>query len=204
MSGNIFIISGCSGSGKTAIIDYILKKRKNTTRAISFTTRSPRENEKESIDYFFITKARFLKKIETGDFIEFSEVYGQFYGTTADSFKKAKEGFDVIKVIDVQGAEKLRKLNIKAHFIFFEVPLEVLKKRLEGRKEAEIQERLGYYNEELSYKKYFDFIVDTSGTEKDIQKNARKVIKIMNSLGNSVWSRTKSSWHNGFYTITLK
>lgn len=181
MSGNIFIISGCSGSGKTTIVNEILKKRKNTARAISFTTRPPRQGEKDSIDYYFIDKMRFIKKIETADFIEFSEVYGHLYGTTADSFRKAKEGFDVVKVIDVQGAEKLRKLSIKAKFIFFEVPLEVLKKRLEGRKEAEINERLSHHSEELSYKKYFDVVIDTSGNEKDIPKNAKKVIKVMDS-----------------------
>ena len=142
---------------------------------------------------------RFIKKVETADFIEFSEVYGHLYGTTADSFRKTKEGLDVIKLIDVQGAEKLRKLNIDAKFIFFEVPLAVLKKRLEGRGESEtlenkgsrgtkelcslsVKERLSHYNEELKYKKHFDFIVDTSGTAKDIQKNVKKVIQIMDSM----------------------
>ncbi len=81
----------------------------------------------------------------------------------------------------MRGAEKLRKLNLKARFIFFEVPVDVLKKRLKERNEKEIEKRLSLYQEEMEYKKYFDVSVDTSGTEGDIQENVKKVLSIMDS-----------------------
>lgn len=179
MAGKIFIVSGCSGSGKTTVIEEVLKIRKNTVRAISVTTRKPREGECENIDYFFMDRMKFLKKVESGDFIEFSNVYGNLYGTTIDSFKPIESGNDVVKVIDVQGAEKLKNLNIKACFIFFEVPVSVLKERLIARGEKEIDKRIEEFNEEMKYKKYFDHFVDTSGTEKDIPREVQEVIGIM-------------------------
>lgn len=181
MTGKIFIISGYSGSGKTTISEEMLKQRTNTICTISFTTRAQRPNEKDGINYFFIDKMKFLKLVETGFFIEFSEVYGNLYGTSFESFKPIESNKDVVKVIDVQGAEKLRNLNLKACFIFFDVSIEVLKKRLESRKEPNISVRLKKYEEETKYKKYFDHFLDTSGTKKDIPKEVKELINIMDA-----------------------
>lgn len=184
MAGKIFIISGYSGSGKTTVSEEMLKIRNNTIKAISFTTRPQRPNEKDGIDYFFIDKMKFLKLVETGNFIEFSEVYGNLYGTSFESFKAIESNKDVVKVIDVQGVEKLRNLNLKACFIFFDVPVEIIKERLEARKEQDISRRLKEYEEETKYKKYFDHFLDTSGTEKDIPKEVEQLMNIMDAYKN--------------------
>lgn len=184
MTGKIFIISGYSGSGKTTVSEEMLKQRNNTIRAISFTTRPQRPNEKDGIDYFFIDKMKFLKLVETGSFIEFSEVYGNLYGTSFESFKPIESNKDVVKVIDVQGVEKLKNLNLKACFIFFDVPVEVIKQRLAARGEKEINLRIARYGEETKYKKYFDHFLDTSGTEKDIPKEVKELINIMDAYKN--------------------
>ncbi len=111
-NGNIFLITGPSCSGKTVIADYILKHRENTVKAVSFTTRSRRPNEKEKIDYFFVSKKKFMEMVNDNEFIEFAEVYGNFYGTHRDSFKAINEGKDIIKIIDIHGALKIKKLKI--------------------------------------------------------------------------------------------
>lgn len=184
MAGKIFIVSGYSGAGKTTVCEEVLKKRPNTVKAISFTTRPKRENEEDGIDYFFVDKMKFIKMVETGDFIEFSEVYNNLYGTTFQSFKPIESGKDVLKTIDVQGVEKLRNLNLKACFIFFDIPIEVLKSRLEARKEENIQTRMETYKEEEEYKKYFDHFIDTSGDQDAIPKEVEKLINIMDDSNN--------------------
>ena len=177
--GRIFIISGLSGAGKSAVVKYILSHRKDTVKAVSYTTREERSDEVDGKDYFFIDKNHFLKKIEDGFFLEFGEVYGHLYGTGLDSFKPVEEGKDVIKGIDVQGALKLKKMGIKAFFIFLKAPKAVIRRRLQKRGEAEIKIRMHEESHELKESKNFDVVIDTSGTEKGIPKNAEKVMKAM-------------------------
>ncbi len=177
--GKIFIVSGVSGSGKSVLVEYILKHRLNIVRAISFTTRSPRDEEVDGYDYFFIDKKHFLKKVEEGEFLEFSEVYGHLYGTGLESFKPIDEGKDVIKIIDVQGALKLKKAGIKAVYIFLKVNKATLQKRLLERKEVDVDLRLKESVSELRERKNFDYVIATSGTKKAIPKNAEKLISVM-------------------------
>jgi len=181
--GNIFIITGTSGSGKTVISEYILKHRQNTVRAVSVTTRQPRPNEIDKMDYFFVSQEEFQNMIKENKLIEYANVYGNLYGTTIESFNKINENKDVVKVIDVQGALKIKELNIK-HTSFFFHPLDraLLIKRLEERKELDINKRIVESDKELKHKNKFDYFIDTSGDESAIEKNALKVIEIMNSI----------------------
>lgn len=179
--GNLFLIIGPSCSGKTVIVDYILKHRPNTVKAISFTTRQPRPEEKDKVDYFFISENKFKDMIKNNKFIEYAEVYGNFYGTTKDSFNNINEGKGVIKIIDVHGALKIKYLGI-SHISFFFCPKdkETLRIRIQDRGDKDVDERLSHFKEELSFKDNFDYYIDTSGYENRIREHALKVIKIMN------------------------
>ncbi len=174
--GRIFIISGVSGAGKKQIVQEILKKRKNTLLALSYTTK---EKLKEESEYIFIDRKHFLKKVEEGEFLEFSEVYGDLYGTGLDSFKPIEEGKDVIKLLDVQGAMKLRKANVKAKYIFLRIPKPVIRRRLEERNDAKKEVRLKEASEELKKVTFFDHVVVTS-TEKR-EKHVEKVLEFLES-----------------------
>lgn len=179
MKGKIYIISGLSGSGKTVLVEYILKHRENTVRAISYTTRPQRPDEKDGVDYHFITRKHFLKKVEEGEFLEFSDVYGNLYGTGISSFKPTEEGLDVIHTIDVQGAWKLKQTGITATYIFLKVTKNTMRKRLQERGEESLQRRMDEVPEELKAAKWFDHVVSTGGSEKMIGKNAEKIMKFM-------------------------
>ncbi len=181
---NIFFIIGPTTAGKTVIVNYILKHRKNTVRAVSYTTRGKRSNEINEKDYLFVSKEEFNKLIKENRFIEHSEVYGHLYGTTKDSFKAIEEGNDVIKIIDYQGAKKFKSSGIKAVYIFFAPKsIEVLKERLKRRGDTDIKERLKVYKEELKFKDECDYFIDTTGnTNKDIEKCAKEVMEIIDSL----------------------
>ena len=99
MRGRIILISGVSGAGKITLVNLLLKEKKNLVRAISFTTRKPRVNEVDGKDYFFIEKKHFLKKVENGELLEFSEVYGDLYGTGLDSFKEIETSY--VQLLDL-------------------------------------------------------------------------------------------------------
>src|SRR3989338_10681267 len=141
MGGRIILISGVNGAGKTTLVNLLLKEKKNLVRAISFTTRKPRVNEVDGKDYFFIEKKHFLKKVENGELLEYSEVYGDLYGTGLDSFKQIEEGIDVVKMIDVQGALKLKNAGVKAVYIFLKVSKKTVEKRLKERNEENSENR---------------------------------------------------------------
>jgi len=103
--------------------------------SVSATTRPPRNQEREGIDYFFVTQEEFQKKIEKGAFLEWAQIYGDYYGTPKEYVdRKLEEGFDVILKIDVQGAKQIRDAGMGAVFVFIAPPsMEELRRRIQGR-----------------------------------------------------------------------
>ncbi len=135
MKGNLIIISSPSGGGKGTLIKEVLKIVPNIDYSVSFTTREMRVGEENGIDYFFVSRAEFENLIEKGEFLEFAEVHGNFYGTSINQVKnKIDSGQDVVLEIDVQGAESVRRSMPEAVNIFILPPsFEVLRNRLKAR-----------------------------------------------------------------------
>jgi len=160
----IFVLSAPSGTGKTTISNKITGLIPHLRHSISHTTRAPRKNEIHERDYFFITREAFKEKIKKGDFLEWAEVVGNFYGTSFENVRMAeRENCDLLFVIDVQGAENLRKLKYSGIFIFLLPPsLQELRKRLEKRNTntpEEISKRLSKAREEISRYKTYDYVL---------------------------------------------
>jgi len=110
MSGSILVVSGPSGSGKTSLAKKLFEIVPNCYFSISTTTRKPRENEEDGVDYHFTSKEEFLSEIDNGGFLEWAEVHGNFYGTSFRPIENAlKEGKIVVLDIDVQGHKTIRE-----------------------------------------------------------------------------------------------
>jgi len=133
--GLLLVISGPSGAGKGSVCDAYKKKHDDAWNSVSMTTRSPREGEVEGVSYFFSSIPEFKKKIENNEFLEYAEVYGNFYGTPkAEVEKKLAQGIDVILEIDIQGALNVQENTNEGIFIFILPPsMNELKKRIIGR-----------------------------------------------------------------------
>ncbi len=154
----LLVLSAPSGAGKSSIFQKVQPFFPNKLRhSISFTTRAPRVGETDGIHYFFVTPEQFKKRISEGDFIEWAEVHGNFYGTSKsqiESYLAQKQS--VILDIDVQGALQLMKItDLKAEYLFLSPPsLEELELRLRGRgteTEEAIKVRLGAAAHEMSH-----------------------------------------------------
>lgn len=140
--GIALILSGPSGSGKSSISKEIMKRHPDVAFSISCTTRAPRGTEQNGVDYHFLSREDFRKKIEAGDFIEYAEVHGNYYGTLkSEVVDRVTKGIDVILDIDVQGAAKVHELcktneifRNCAEFVFVAPPSHAeLERRLRGR-----------------------------------------------------------------------
>lgn len=130
--GLLIVISGPSGAGKGTICKNLLEREPQLCLSVSATTRSPREGEVDGVNYHFMTKEDFKHKIEEGDFIEYAQVYDNFYGTPKSNVEKLlNEGKDVILEIDIQGALKVKENFDSGVFIFILPPsMEELKQRI--------------------------------------------------------------------------
>ena len=133
--GRLFVISASSGTGKTTLAKELLKEDKNLVQSVSYTTRQPRPKEIQGKDYFFVTREEFLQKKKKNGFLEWANVFGKFYGTPKKEVDEhLKRGRDVLLLIDVQGAKKVKKTRPNAVFIFLTPPSrEELKRRLKKR-----------------------------------------------------------------------
>jgi len=136
MKGSLIIISSPSGGGKGTLIKEVLKTVSNIGYSVSYTTREQRSGETNGRDYFFVGAAEFRRLIDAGEFLEYAEVHGNFYGTSVNQvFAETNLGRDVILEIDVQGAQNVRSKIPEAVSIFILPPsFEVLRRRLVARK----------------------------------------------------------------------
>lgn len=135
MLGNLYIISAPSGAGKTSLVGKLLDKDLLLRVSVSTTTRPMRPGEKHGVNYFFVSVAEFKAQIQAGEFLEYAQVFDNFYGTTKASVdQQLAAGQDVILEIDWQGAQQVRQLYPDACSIFIMPPsIEELDRRLNGR-----------------------------------------------------------------------
>ena len=163
--GTIIILSSPSGAGKTTLVK-LLSEKKNFFVSVSHTTRTPRLNEKEGIDYFFIDKEGFQKLIEENEFLEFAKVFGNFYGTSKKNIiKKLNEGQNVIFDIDWQGTEQIIKKELEFNVVtIFILPpsKKVLKERLSNRDMKDkviVEERMKQFDKDILHWRDYDYVV---------------------------------------------
>jgi guanylate kinase len=141
MRGKLIVVSGPSGVGKDTIVSKYLEKNSNTYLSVSCTSRAPREGEVDGVNYIFLSREEFEERISNGDFLEYAEYNGNYYGTPKYKMEEELEkGKDVILVIEVQGALKVKELIPDALFIFILPPsINTLKERLIGRGTEDIE-----------------------------------------------------------------
>lgn len=165
LNPKLIVISAPSGSGKTSIFKRARAVLPNLFFSISFTTRRPREGEVDGVDYLFTDEHQFRQMIEENQFLEWAEVYGNFYGTSKDFIRRSQlEGKIVVLDIDVQGMLQLKKVSdLDAVFVFITPPsLEELSKRLINRGTEDtpsIQKRLDNAEYEMTFMDRYDYQV---------------------------------------------
>ncbi|MQM72704.1 MAG: guanylate kinase [Pseudoramibacter sp. EUB1.1] len=162
--GQLIILSGPSGAGKGTVCQAATAHNPNLKISISATTRAPRGAERDGVEYFFLDKADFEKKIEENAFLEYAKVHDHYYGTPkAHVLQMLDEGTDVILEIDVQGAAQIKEKLGFGVLIFIAPPsIEVLKKRLVNRKtdsDAQIQLRMKNALTELKQAEHYDYVI---------------------------------------------
>jgi len=162
--GHLFIISAPSGAGKTTLVKAVLQQFRDMLYSISYTTRNPRAEERDGIDYHFISKQDFKKGIHKGRWAEWAEVYGNYYGTSAEFIEKSlSSGCDILLDIDVQGTLQILKHYPDSVTIFILPPsMNALRKRLEMRgsdSQAVIEKRLFNARKEMTQKKIYRHII---------------------------------------------
>lgn len=160
----VFIISAPSGSGKSTLVGQLMKTVPALRFSVSYTTRQPRGHEQNGQDYYFISRDEFESRVQDGEFLEWAEVFGHYYGTHQDELEKAAgEGVDLVLDIDVQGARQLKQRIPAAVSIFILAPSrKVLEQRLRARSqdsEPVIERRLREAAEEIRNYSQYDFVL---------------------------------------------
>ena len=178
----LFVISAPSGGGKTTLCQQLLATRPEMARAITCTTRPPRADEKEGVDYYFLDDKTFLNRVQAGHFLEHARVYGNSYGTLrSEVLDKLRVGKDVLLNIDVQGAASVRECvrgdkDLERAFVstFLTPPsLKILEARLKKRGQDSpdvIHKRLSVARQEIAQWKHFDYLIISTTIEEDLRR----------------------------------
>jgi len=172
--GKFIIISGPSGVGKGTIYNVLLKEL-NAWYSVSMTTRDIREGEVDGVNYYFISKDEFIKRIEEGKLLEYNIYNDNYYGTPKDKvLEKLEEGVDVFLEIDVNGAKNIKRIFPDALLIYIAPPsIDILRDRLINRGTediATIEKRLKIASEELKQIEIYDYVVVNDNLDKAIDE----------------------------------
>jgi guanylate kinase len=181
----IFVITGPSGVGKTTLAKLLLERNKNLQRVVTYTTRPPRGEETDGVEYHFVDKNCFEEMITTNQLMEWAHVYGSnYYGEKKiDVQKVIDNGHDVILIIDPQGAKSLMEIRNDVVSIFIDVPsdevlIQHLKKRGEDNQKA-IKDRLENVKFDRSHIPFLSHVVINN--EGELEKTVEKLERIINS-----------------------
>ena len=185
--GLLLVVSGPSGAGKGTICKALLNKNDQIKLSVSATTRKPRNGEVHGVNYFFIEKEEFAKMIENGEFLEYAQIYDNFYGTPKAAIIECLEkGQDVILEIEMQGARQIKEVYPEGVFIFVLPPsLEELKSRIVGRgteTQEEMEKRFSCAFEEINQIVNYDYFI----VNEDIEKSVSDVEAIICAEKNKV------------------
>ena len=172
--GELFIISGPSGAGKGTICRKVLEEKTDIVLSVSATTRAPREGEVDGVNYYFIDKEEFRRRIENDGFLEYAEVFDNYYGTPKQNvMEKLEAGNDVLLEIDVQGAAQIKKNFPEGIFVFILPPsLSELRNRLEKRgtdSQEVIEKRLSMAMSEIREMFEYDYFVVNDDLEEAVE-----------------------------------
>ena len=180
--GNLYVISAASGTGKTLLVKALIKAIPNLYVSISHTTRPKRQYEKDSIDYHFIDRSRFLAMVADGQFLEYANVFENYYGTSRNWVEsQLSEGKDIILEIDWQGAQQVRKLIESAVTIFILPPsYQALETRLRERGDTDenVTRRMQDAKNELSHYREYNFFAINDDFNTALQE-LNNIIKVM-------------------------
>lgn len=178
----LILISAPSGGGKTTLVQQLLRSRRNMIRAITCTTRPPRNGEKNGVDYYFLKAADFLTRVQAGNFLEHATVYGNSYGLLkSELLGKLRAGKDVLLNVDVQGAAAIREkarnepeLKDALVTIFLTpISLSEIERRLK-RRAADLPEvirkRVMAARQEIVQWKNFDYLLLSSSKQEDLRR----------------------------------
>jgi len=176
----VFIISGPSGSGKSSLVESLLRSVSGLDFSVSHTTRLPRGSEQNGLAYFFVSTEEFERMAAADEFLEYAKVFGHYYGTARRSLDKAKEqGHDLLLDIDVQGASQLKEKAPETVSIFVLPPdREELEWRLQSRgldAKDVIQRRLAEATQEMENYRTYDYVLVNNRLE-DCAEQLRKIV----------------------------
>lgn len=173
--GILIVISSPSGAGKSTIAKKLLKQIPNIKLSVSVTTRKPRDGEINGVDYEFVSKTDFQKKLKKKDFLEFANVFGNYYGTLkSDVYLNLKKGKSILLDIDWQGARQVKKKFTKNIVSIFVLPpsIKELKNRLTKRENNKvfIKNRMGKAKREIMHWSEYDYAIVNDELQSCIEK----------------------------------
>ena len=185
--GFLFIISGPSAVGKTVVSAEVFKKNPSISKVVTYTTRPMRATEQNGVDYHFVYKEKFLELEKNGEFVEFSLVYGNYYGVRLSSLTEAiEQGRDQLLLINWEGFQKIkRKITSNVFGFFLTTDMKELERRIRTRatdSEEVIQNRLKMAAEDMQHKNEFDLCVENV----EIQDTAQKILTKMQEIKGAV------------------
>jgi guanylate kinase len=178
----LLLISAPSGGGKTTLCNQLLAANAGVDRVVTCTTRAPRGDERDGVDYFFLSREAFQAKVAAGEFLEHADVYGNLYGTLKSAvLTRLRAGRDVLLAIDVQGAASVRDIaqrdgELRRSLVTLFLTPEsgaVLAQRLAGRGEDSpdaVQKRLIMARQEVAQWVHFDYLIYSTSVAEDLRR----------------------------------